>query len=127
VVVLDLDEFRHLSDRFGDQAAAQAQRHLVETVRPLLGPADAIGRGAGEGFVLVMPGVGSVEVARRVRRLQRELTRAFFLQGQERVLVTFSAGIAQRAPGEDRIALLARAGAAMQQARRTGRNQVVTS
>lgn len=127
VVVLDLDEFRHLSDRFGDQAAAQAQRHLVETVRPLLGPVDAIGRGAGEGFVLVMPGVGSVEVARRVRRLQRELTRAFFLQGQERVLVTFSAGIAQRAPGEDRIALLARAGAAMQQARRAGRNQVVTS
>lgn len=127
VAVLDLDEFRQLVDRLGEQALAQAQRHLVDTVRPLLAPADSIGRGAGEGFVLVMPGTGSVEAARRVRRLQRELTRAFFLHASERVLVTFSAGIAQRGPGEDRIALLARAGSAMQQARRAGRNQVVTS
>ncbi len=127
VVMLDLDEFRLLADRLGEGAGIQARRHLVDSVRPLLAPADSIGRGAGEGFVLVMPGIGSVEAARRVRRLQRELTRAFFLHAQERVLVTFSAGIAQRTPGEDRIALLARAGAAMQQARRSGRNQVVTS
>ena len=60
-------------------------------------------------------------------RLQRELTKHFFMHENEKVLITFSAGVALRKPGEDQDALLKRADAAMYKAKRTGKNRVVVA
>lgn len=57
-------------------------------------------------------------------RLQRELTREFFLHDNQRVLITFSAGVAQRSDDEARDSFIARADAAMYQAKAHGRNRV---
>jgi diguanylate cyclase len=57
-------------------------------------------------------------------RVQRELTKRLFLRHRERVLITFSAGVAARGPGESRESLVARAEQAMAAARQSGRNRV---
>ncbi len=62
-----------------------------------------------------------------MRRLQRELTKRFFLHNNERLLITFSAGVAMLAPGESQDALFARADKAMYQAKLQGKNRVVSA
>ena len=58
-------------------------------------------------------------------RLQRELTKHFFLHDNEKLLITFSAGVALRLPNETQAALLARVDRAMYQAKQSGKNRVV--
>ena len=55
-----------------------------------------------------------------MKRLQRALTTRYFLQGNERVLITFSAGVAQIAPGEEYAQALVRADQAMYQIKQSG-------
>ena len=57
-------------------------------------------------------------------RVQRELTRRFFMHNNERVLITFSAGIAVRQPDEPQEMLIGRADRAMYEAKRAGKNRV---
>jgi len=58
-------------------------------------------------------------------RLQRELTKAFFLSGKEKLLITFSAGVAQLAPDETGANGIKRADRAMYLAKRAGKNRVM--
>jgi diguanylate cyclase len=57
--------------------------------------------------------------------LQRELTKRFFLAGTEKVLITFSAGVAQLAQGEAAQDAIRRADQAMYLAKRAGKNRVL--
>jgi len=124
LAVIDLDNFKKLNDRFGHQAGDAALRHLVSVVRPMLRPSDSIGRYGGEEFVLLLPETPLRDARVVVERLQRELTRQFFLHNNEKVLVTFSAGVARMLPGESGSQTLGRADQAMFQAKRSGRNRV---
>jgi len=72
-------------------------------------------------------GAAALESARRNFRLQRELTRHFFMHENEKVLITFSAGVALRRPNEGQTDLVKRADTAMYQAKRTGKNRVVVA
>jgi diguanylate cyclase len=58
-------------------------------------------------------------------RLQRALTRRFFLAGSEQILITFSAGVAQLAAGESGEDAISRADQAMYLAKRAGKNRVL--
>ena len=60
-------------------------------------------------------------------RLQRELTTRFFLQGSERVLITFSAGVAQLGSDEASSDVIRRADQAMYLAKRAGKNRVMAA
>ena len=60
-------------------------------------------------------------------RLQRELTKHFFMAGEERILITFSAGVAQRQPQEPQDILLRRADKAMYEAKNAGKNRVIAA
>ncbi len=123
--VIDLDHFKKLNDRLGHQAGDGALRHLVAVVRSMLRPSDTIGRYGGEEFVLLLPETPVEDARVVVQRLQRELTRQFFLHNNEKVLITFSAGVARMRPGETGAQALARADEAMYEAKRKGRNRVL--
>ena len=60
-------------------------------------------------------------------RLQRELSRRFFLQGSEKVLITFSAGVAQLSDSETSADAIRRADQAMYLAKRSGKNRVMAA
>ncbi|MBA3904511.1 MAG: GGDEF domain-containing protein, partial [Rhodocyclaceae bacterium] len=60
-------------------------------------------------------------------RLQRELTKKFFLYKNDKLLVTFSAGVTSIGAEEARKEAIARADAAMYQAKKAGKNRVVAA
>jgi len=127
VALLDIDNFKKLNDTLGHQAGDQALVHLATVIKECLRPADTVARYGGEEFVLILPDTPLQDGVDAVERLQRELTKKFFLNNNERVLVTFSAGVALRNGDEDQEDLVGRADKAMYTAKQTGKNRVVSA
>jgi diguanylate cyclase len=127
VALLDLDNFKRLNDTHGHAAGDQALRHLVRVVKQTLRTEDTVARYGGEEFLILMPDCPVEDAAAAMVRLQRELTKHYFLHENEKLLITFSCGVALRRAGEAQDALVKRADAAMYQAKRSGKNRVVTA
>ncbi len=127
VALLDIDNFKRLNDTLGHHVGDQALVHLINVIKEALRPSDSVARYGGEEFIIVLPDVGIEEAAATIERLQRELTKKFFLHENDRILVTFSAGVAQRAPQEPQEEVIGRADKAMYQAKKAGKNRVVAA
>ena len=125
LAILDVDDFKSLNDRYGHATGDQALIHLSSVVRRALRPSDIIARYGGEEFVILLPETSINDAAAVMQRTQRELTRHFFMHDNERLLITFSAGVAERRAGEDQHNTIDRADAALYLAKRQGKNQVV--
>ena len=125
--LLDLDDFKRLNDTHGHQAGDGALKHLVKIVKDTLRSMDVIARYGGEEFLILLPETTIEAATATMTRLQRELTRHFFMHENEKVLITFSAGVALRRENEDQDSLVGRADKAMYEAKRTGKNRVVVA
>ena len=125
--VLDIDNFKKLNDSMGHAAGDQALRHLADVLRDTLRPTDVVARYGGEEFVILLPETGVEAGVEVMTRVQRALTRRFFLHGADQVLITFSAGVALWDGAESERELVQRADAAMYTAKQTGKNRVVAA
>jgi diguanylate cyclase len=124
IAVLDIDNFKVLNDKRGHQTGDEALIHLVKVAKEELRLTDHIARLGGEEFLILLPNTPLGEAAQIITRLQRSLTKKYFLDNNERVLITFSAGVAERAPGESQEASITRADSAMYEAKHSGKNRV---
>ena len=126
ICLLDIDNFKKLNDRLGHDVGDDALIHLVNVTRGCMRPSDTLARYGGEEFVILMPETSLEHGVEAMIRLQRELTKAFFLSGKEKVLITFSAGVAQLAADETGADAIKRADQAMYLAKRAGKNRVLS-
>jgi diguanylate cyclase len=127
LALLDIDNFKQLNDTLGHQAGDNALVHLIQVIKDTLRPTDEVARYGGEEFIIIMSETALEEGVATIARLQRELTKRFFLHNNERRLITFSAGVALRTPEEAAEDLIGRADRAMYQAKKSGKNQVVAA
>ena len=127
LALLDIDNFKTINDRLGHHAGDAALVHLTEVTREVMRPQDLLARYGGEEFVLLLPDTTVANAVAAMTRLQRELTTRFFLQGQEKVLITFSAGVAQLGEGETGADAILRADKSMYLAKRSGKNRVLAA
>jgi len=124
--LLDLDNFKKLNDSLGHDAGDSALIHLATVCRNTLRPQDTVARYGGEEFIILLPDTGLDDAINALTRLQRELTRQIFMHDNRKTLITFSAGVTQVAPGEDQAVVIKRADEAMYEAKKTGKNRVVS-
>ena len=127
LAMLDIDNFKQLNDSLGHDSGDAALSHLVSVARTSMRPQDTMARYGGEEFVLLLPDTGLQSGVEAMQRLQRELTKRLFLQNNERVLITFSAGVAQLELDETAENAVKRADEAMYLAKRAGKNRVFAS
>ena len=127
ISLLDIDNFKKLNDTKGHATGDQALAHLAAVARECMRPQDILARYGGEEFVILMPDTPLDRGVEAMTRLQRELTKRFFLTGSEKILITFSAGVAQLAEGESGIEAIKRADQAMYLAKRSGKNRVLAA
>lgn len=124
VLMADVDNFKPYNDAYGHLEGDAALARIAAILRDTSRDVDCAARYGGEEFVVLMPETemaGAVEMAERIR------TR---LAGDAVIgeALTISVGVAQfPADGETPEALLARADAALYQAKRDGRNRIVRS
>ena len=124
---MDIDHFKKLNDSLGHDTGDEALAHLAHVTKAALRPTDVLARYGGEEFVIILPDTPVAEGVQVMTRVQRELTRNFFLHRNERVLITFSAGVAERLAGEEAAETTKRADAALYHAKHSGRNRVVAA
>jgi diguanylate cyclase len=125
MALLDIDNFKRLNDTLGHDAGDAALVHLTQVTKEAIRPQDTLARYGGEEFVVLLPDTALDDAVTAMVRVQRELTRRFFLHKNEKVLITFSCGVAELREGEAADAALKRADQAMYLAKRSGKNRVV--
>jgi diguanylate cyclase (GGDEF) domain len=127
VAIMDVDHFKRLNDTYGHDAGDNALIHLVNVVKDVIRPTDLLARFGGEEFVLLLPATEVEEGVHAMMRVQRELTKRFFLHDNQKVLITFSCGVARWRAGETADQVIARADQALYRAKEAGRNRVLSA
>ena len=125
LALLDIDNFKKLNDRLGHASGDEALAHLAQVAREVMRPQDTLARYGGEEFVFLLPDTELANGVEAMTRLQRELSKRFFLTGTEKILITFSAGVAQLITDETGPDAIRRADQAMYLAKRAGKNRVL--
>jgi len=127
IAMMDIDHFKRINDNLGHATGDEALTYFVKIIKDVLRTTDVIARYGGEEFIIILPTTPEDEAVTVITRVQRELTKNFFMHKSERMLITFSAGVAQRRPGEMPESLIPRADAALYIAKQNGRNQVIAA
>jgi diguanylate cyclase (GGDEF)-like protein len=124
VAVMDLDHFKRINDEAGHEAGDHVLVEFARVVQARCRSGDRLFRYGGEEFVLLLPGTDAQALASITDDLRREVARD--LRAGERP-VTVSIGAAVLEPAEPTQAWLARADAAMYEAKRLGRDRAVVA
>jgi diguanylate cyclase (GGDEF)-like protein len=127
VVMLDVDHFKSVNDRFGHAVGDRLLIALGTEITRAAGPGATVARYGGEEFVVVLPGAdgpAAVACAERLRRRCADLTLG---TDQGPLCPTISAGVAWLAPGQAADDLLRAADQALYAAKAAGRNRVTAA
>ncbi|TMW75047.1 diguanylate cyclase, partial [Thauera sp. UPWRP] len=124
VVLLDLDHFKRINDRWGHAAGDEVLKQFTAQIAARLRDSDVFARLGGEEFAILLPGVDLVGGFRTAERLRRQVAATPVVVEDGEIPVTVSIGVANlRAADPTPAAALARADAALYRAKDGGRNR----
>ncbi len=128
VLVVDVDHFKTVNDRFGHAAGDRVLTAVADTLTGAVREGDTAARLGGEEFVLVLPGAGRAQALERAERVRRAVAAVRHPVDGGGVGVTVSIGVAVcPADGTTAAALLEAADRALYTAKETGRDRVVAA
>ncbi|GAA6132109.1 GGDEF domain-containing protein [Halopseudomonas sabulinigri] len=125
LVVLDVDHFKSINDRFGHLAGDKVLRLIATQLSRRLRKTDYIGRFGGEEFVVLMPGTSLEQGAIALEELRAGIEASPFHFKNAPVPVTISIGYTQFCQGDTLDDVFDRADKAMYRAKDQGRNRIV--
>ncbi|WP_426202111.1 GGDEF domain-containing protein [Pseudomonas sp. TWP3-1] len=126
-LLLDIDDFKLINDTFGHQEGDSVLQKIAECGRASLRRGDLFGRIGGEEFAAVFPGCAPDMAMQVAERLQKEIQRLSFSHGEQTFGVTVSQGLtSMTAEDESLDSLFARADASMYEAKRQGKNRIIS-
>ncbi|MFN4004296.1 MAG: diguanylate cyclase domain-containing protein [Hylemonella sp.] len=123
LVMMDLDHFKSINDRYGHEAGDQALRDFVAALQAQLRRGDRLYRLGGEEFVLWVPAGEPAQITALVERLRQSVRERVRVGAGEGV--TVSAGICRHAVGQSWRSCLIRADQALYRAKQQGRDRVL--
>ncbi len=127
VLMLDVDHFKAINDRFGHAGGDRALQHLVATLYGGIRQVDLLGRLGGEEFAIVLVDTFPLSAEAVAERLRARVAEAPVTFGHRVIPMTVSIGLATRLETDRSIEqVLARADDALYRAKDSGRNRVVT-
>jgi diguanylate cyclase (GGDEF)-like protein len=121
IILVDIDKFKHVNDAHGHQVDDQVLIAVAKTLQIHTRETDALGRWGGEEFIIVCTHTdhnGAVKLAENLRQVLEVQNIPVVQQ------MTASFGVATYQLGDQQKDIVARADAALYQAKRQGRNRV---
>lgn len=125
LILLDIDHFKSVNDRFGHAAGDAALRLVANTLTQQVRAYDAVGRWGGEEFLVLLPNTALVEARTAAERIREaiEAARLPLVSGGE-VQLTASLGVVTRVGSASVQDLTHQADTALYRAKQAGRNRV---
>jgi diguanylate cyclase (GGDEF)-like protein len=124
MVMLDIDNFKHLNDSYGHAAGDRALQMLVRHLKLSLRLQDALARTGGEEFAILLPDTNEIDalaIAERARQIVEKLDIRF----EHKIIhITICAGVALLDPCRSWECMMRAADTAMYEAKKHGRNLV---
>jgi diguanylate cyclase (GGDEF)-like protein len=127
-VIADIDNFKSINDTYGHQTGDEVLRRVARVFSEAVRELDLPGRYGGEEIALVLPGTnltGARALAEKIRKVLEELPLSAPDGSSFQVTASFGAACF---PAQSSVeTLVAAADAALYEAKRTGKNRVVTA
>jgi diguanylate cyclase (GGDEF)-like protein len=132
LLMVDLDHFKDINDRFGHQMGDAVLREAVGRMQRAIGDKGLLGRYGGEEFVVLLPDVGKAEAMEIAARLKQNIDEPFPADSPMAAVgsMAVSIGVAASESGTGSIGVddvLALADAALYRAKAMGRDQVIAA
>jgi diguanylate cyclase (GGDEF)-like protein len=128
VILVDLDDFKLINDRFGHHAGDRVLRAFAALLEAHVRDIDVAGRLGGEEFALLLPEADLDGAAATAKRLQGALENGPIVHADADALsVTASFGVTQYASGQSADELLRIADGALYRAKAEGKNRVCSA
>ncbi len=125
VLMLDLDHFKALNDRWGHPLGDRALRHFARLLLAEIGPDGIVGRVGGEEFAIVLPHAGIDAACALAQRVQQRAADTRLVHEDQLLALTVSIGIdAMRTSDFGAYQSLSRADKALYVAKERGRNRI---
>ncbi|CAI8834300.1 PAS domain S-box/diguanylate cyclase (GGDEF) domain-containing protein [Pseudomonas sp. IT-P44] len=126
-LLLDIDDFKLINDTYGHPEGDNVLQRIAECGQAALRRGDVFGRIGGEEFAAVFPGCAPDMAMQVAERLQREIQRLSFSHDDQTFGITVSQGLTSLTAEDQNLdSLFARADAAMYEAKRQGKNRIIS-
>lgn len=128
LIIADIDRFKAINDSHGHPVGDGVLQEFMRRLGLVTRASDMIARLGGEEFAIVTPTAGLPIAARVAERLRKAIaSQQFPLENGDKINVTCSFGVAVAEDGEAPDDVIARADAALYEAKRAGRDRVVAA
>ncbi|MFQ1651787.1 diguanylate cyclase [Aeromonas veronii] len=125
LMVLDVDQFKCINDRFGHPLGDSALMHLGKVMQSVLRSEDVLARIGGDEFAILLPNTTLSAAVSLAERLRLQVMHSPLpLPDGDKLVITISAGLVENGEGELMESLYARADQMLYQAKQSGRNCV---
>ena len=124
LAALQIDQLDTLRNVHGTQGIAAALIHLARLIRTTLRPQDAVGRTSAQQFAILFPATEPHACAQALARLQTELGKRPLRLEEQRIPLSFSAGVIAVSGLDTPAQALQRASLACEQAQHMGKHRV---
>lgn len=125
LLVMDLDHFKTINDRFGHVAGDYVLKMVANTIKASSRCADMTFRFGGEEFVVLLSQTDTGGAKITAERIRRNIESLMLHYDNQRIPISISIGAATMTHSEARECLMQRADKALYQAKKNGRNQVM--
>lgn len=125
LAMIDVDLFGQINDTYGHTAGNRAIQSLAHLLKQRLREADLVGRYGGEEFAIILCDADGEAAVKVMDSIREDFSRLRHVAEGKEFFVTFSCGVADVSRFDDAAKLGNAAEAALDQAKRDGRNRVV--
>jgi diguanylate cyclase (GGDEF)-like protein len=124
-LLVDLDGFKQVNERYGHDAGDAVIRESARRIRNAVRPTDVVSRIGGDEFLLALPGYSVAQAQRLAERVRRAVSAEPVVTRTGPVFVTVSIGVAEVDAGSATIEeVLAAVAEALAASKRAGKNRI---
>lgn len=126
VIMFDIDKFKSINDNYGHQAGDLIISKVAGILKGSFRKSDIVCRYGGEEFLAILPGSGLEEAGKVAEKVRKKIEQETYIWQDEVIPNSISIGVSAMAVGvESTEQVVARADAALYQAKHKGRNRVM--